>query len=206
MKSRSYLIAWFAFTISIFILNESNFVNVKYSRLFSQQIENPLILQKGDSWLQIQPGEKVYIRSYKAGALRRGKPNKLPSSTLGSFVAAKPSTFLGIDYQNRILVTDNDYIYLSDIYSISITSSKTMAWRFAANNFGQGLLAGTIFPLTGFLTEDTEGFIFYLMISAFLGIIVAVPSAVLGLIHGYSYPNIENEYIIGSNDWIIVEQ
>ena len=71
MKSRSYLIAWFAFTISIFILNESNFVNVKYSRLFSQQIENPLILQKGDSWLEIQPGEKVYIRSYTKSLFRK---------------------------------------------------------------------------------------------------------------------------------------
>ena len=59
--------------------------------------------------------------------------------------------------------------------------------------------------MTVFLTEDTDGFVLGLILSAMFGIVVAVPSALLGLIHGYSYPNIENEYIIGSNNWIIVE-
>tara|TARA_Y100000746_G_C15321489_1_gene373886 strand:+ start:75 stop:692 length:618 start_codon:yes stop_codon:yes gene_type:complete len=205
MKTKSYLIVWFAFAISIFILNESKFIHFNNSSLFAQELKTSLVLKKGNNWIEMNQGDKLYIRSYKAGALRKGKPNKLPSSTLGSFVATKPSTLVGIDSQNRILVTDIDYIYLSDIYSISIISSKTMAWKFAANNFGQAFLAGIIIPMTVFLTEDTDGFVLGLILSAMFGIVVAVPSALLGLIHGYSYPNIENEYIIGSNNWIIVE-
>jgi hypothetical protein len=35
---------------------------------------------------------------------------------------------------------------------------------------------------------------------------VGVSSAVLGLIHGLSYPNVESEFIIGSSDWSLVEE
>ena len=135
MKTRSFLIAWFAFTISIFILNESNFVNVKYSHLYSQQIENPLILQKSDSWLEIQPGEKVYIRSYRKIWGKKRLTDIPQRKILPSGPKTKPTTFISIDHQQKVLITESEAIALSDFYSIAPLSGSTMALKTAQNGF-----------------------------------------------------------------------
>ena len=209
MKTRSYLFTWFISSISIFILTESNYVNINNSFLYSQEIESSLILKKGNDWIEIKQGDVIYVRSFKTGTIANRKPNKLPGSTLGTFTAAKPSIFIGLDSQRKILVTEFENILLSDIYSIAYTSDRTMAFRFAPNNFAHGFIVGALFPLTLFLAEETEGPppVFILIIfSSVVGVMVGVPSAVLGLIHGLSYPNIESEFIIGSSDWSIVEE
>ena len=202
MKTKSYLLSWFIFTISIFILDGASFINIKTSFLYSQELQPSLILKNGNSWIEIKQGDIIYVRSYN----EKIKPNKLPGSTIGSFTSAKPSKFVGLDLQNRILVTEFDYIYLSNIHSISISSSKTMAFEFAANNFTHGFLAGTIFPLILFLSEGGENPMALIIFAGFFGTFVGVPSAAIGLIHGLAYPNIENEFIVGQNDWIIVEE
>lgn len=201
-RTRTHLLAWFVFSISSFILNESNLVHLNNSFLYSQELQSTLILKKGNNWIEIKQGDLIYVRSYNA----KRKPNKLPGSSLGSFTAAKPSKFVGLDLQQRILVTEFDYILLSDIHSISITSSKTMTFRFAGNNFAHGFIAGALFPLTLFLSEGGDNPMALILFAGFFGTFVGVPSAVIGLIHGLLFPNIENEFIVGQNEWIIVEE
>ena len=201
-RTRTHLLAWFVFSISSFILNESNLVHLNNSFLYSQELQSTLILKKGNNWIEIKQGDEIYVRSYNA----KRKPNKLPGSSLGSFTAAKQSKFVGLDLQQRILVTEFDYILLSDIHSISITSSKTMAFRFAGNNFVHGFIAGALFPLTLFLSEGGDNPMALILFAGFFGTFVGVPSAVIGLIHGLLFPNIENEFIVGQNEWIIVEE
>ena len=203
-RSRTNLLAWFIFSISIFILNESSLIHLNNSYLYSQELQTSIMLKKGNNWIEIKQGDELYVRSYNA----KRKPSKLPSSTLGSFTAAKPIKFVGIDFQKKILVTEVDYILLSDIHSISITSSKTMAFRFIGNNFAHGFAIGTLIPLTIFFANDSgeNEFILVAFISGFVGVGVGVSSAILGLIHGLTYPNIENEFIVGQNEWIIVEE
>ena len=46
---------------------------------------------------------------------------------------------------------------------------------------------------------------FALVFSAVYGGIVGGVAGLLGLIYGSSYPNIDNEYVIDSNEWVIVE-
>jgi len=201
-RTRTHLLAWFVFSISSFILNESNLVHLNNSFLYSQELQSTLILKKGNNWIEIKQGDLIYVRSYNA----KRKPNKLPGSSLGSFTAAKQSKFVGLDLQQRILVTEFDYILLSDIHSISITSSKTMTFRFAGNNFAHGFIAGALFPLTLFLSEGGDNPMALILFAGFFGTFVGVPSAVIGLIHGLLFPNIENEFIVGQNEWIIVEE
>ena len=201
-RTRTHLLAWFIFSISSFILNESNLVHLNNSFLYSQELQSTLILKKGNNWIEIKQGDEIYVRSYNANI----KPNKFPGSTIGSFTAAKPSNFVGIDLQQRILVTEFDYIPFSDIHSISITSSKTMTFRFAGNNFAHGFIAGALFPLTLFLSEGGDNPMALILFAGFFGTFVGVPSAVIGLIHGFLFPNIENEFIVGPNEWIIVEE
>ena len=209
MKSRSYLIAWFAFTISIFILNESNFVNVKYSRLFSQQIENPLILQKGDSWLEIQPGEKVYIRSYRKIWKKKRLTDIPQRKILASGPKTKPTTFISIDHQQKVLITESDAIALSDFYSIAPLSGSTMALKTAKNSFIGGFCGGFTLSVVMFIgagevgSDDTSSVI---LLSSFIGGITAVYSGIFGLIGGFFISDITEEFIIGPDEWSIVEQ
>ena len=210
MKSRSYLIAWFAFTISIFILNESNFVNVKYSRLFSQQIENPLILQKGDSWLEIQPGEKVYIRSYTKSLFRKRVLTDIPErKIIASGPKTKPTTFISIDHQQKVLITESDAIALSDFYSIAPLSGSTMALKSAKNGFVGGFCVGFALSVAMFIgggevaSDETSSVI---LLSSFIGGVTAVYSGIFGLIGGFFISDITEEFIIGPDEWSIVEQ
>ena len=210
MKSRSYLIAWFAFTISIFILNESNFVNVKYSRLFSQQIENPLILQKGDSWLEIQPGEKVYIRSYTKSLFGTRVLTDIPQrKIIASGPKTKPTTFISIDHQQKVLITESEAIALSDFYSIAPLSGSTMALKSAKNGFVGGFCGGFALSVALFIGagevdfDDTSEVI---LLSSFLGGLTAVYGGIFGLIGGLFISDITEEFIIGPDEWSIVEQ
>ena len=209
MKSRSYLIAWFAFTISIFILNESNFVNVKYSRLFSQQIENPLILQKGDSWLEIQPGEKVYIRSYRKIWKKKRLTDIPQRKILASGPKTKPTTFISIDHQQKVLITESEAIALSDFYSIAPLSGSTMALKSAKNGFVGGFCGGFALSVALFIGagevdfDDTSEVI---LLSSFLGGLTAVYGGIFGFVFGLFTPDITEEFIIGPDEWSIVEQ
>ena len=209
MKSRSYLIAWFAFTISIFILNESNFVNVKYSRLFSQQIENPLILQKGDSWLEIQPGEKVYIRSYRKIWGKKRLTDIPQRKILASGPKTKPTTFISIDHQQKVLITESESIALSDFYSIAPLSGSTMALKTAKNGFVSffcGGFATTFFIILASGAELQDDFSQVILLSSFLGGLAAVYGGIFGFVFGLFTPDITEEFIIGPDEWSIVEQ
>ena len=209
MKSRSYLIAWFAFTISIFILNESNFVNVKYSRLFSQQIENPLILQKGDSWLEIQPGEKVYIRSYRKIWKKKRLTDIPQRKILPSGPKTKPTTFISIDHQQKVLITESEAIALSDFYSIAPLSGSTMALKSAKNGFVAGFFGGfaaTFFIILASGAELQDDFSQVILLSSFLGGLTAVYGGIFGFVFGLFTPDITEEFIIGPDEWSIVEQ
>ena len=209
MKSRSYLIAWFAFTISIFILNESNFVNVKYSRLFSQQIENPLILQKGDSWLEIQPGEKVYIRSYRKIWKKKRLTDIPQRKILASGPKTKPTTFISIDHQQKVLITESESIALSDFYSIAPLSGSTMALKTAKNGFASffcGGFATTFFIILASGAELQDDFSQVILLSSFLGGLTAVYGGIFGFVFGLFTPDITEEFIIGPDEWSIVEQ
>ena len=210
MKSRSYLIAWFAFTISIFILNESNFVNVKYSHLYSQQIENPLILQKGDSWLEIQPGEKVYIRSYRKTIFGKRVLTDIPQrKIIASGPKTKPTTFISIDHQQKVLITESEAIALSDFYSIAPLSGSTMALKSAKNGFVGGFCGGFALSVALFIGagevdfDDTSEVI---LLSSFLGGLTAVYGGIFGFVFGLFTPDITEEFIIGPDEWSIVEQ
>ena len=210
MKSRSYLIAWFAFTISIFILNESNCVNVKYSHLYSQQIENPLILQKGDSWLEIQPGEKVYIRSYRKSLFGKRVLTDIPQrKIIASGPKTKPTTFISIDHQQKVLITESDAIALSDFYSIAPLSGSTMALKTAKNGVIGGFCGGFALSVVMFIgaaevgSDETPSVI---LLSSFIGGITAVYGGIFGLIGGFFTPDITEEFIVGPDEWSIVEQ
>ena len=209
MKSRSYLIAWFAFTISIFILNESNFVNVKYSRLFSQQIENPLILQKGDSWLEIQPGEKVYIRSYRKIWKKKRLTDIPQRKILASGPKTKPTTFISIDHQQKVLITESEAIALSDFYSIAPLSGSTMALKSAKNGFVAGFFGGfaaTFFIISASGAELQDDFSQVILLSSLLGAGTAIYGGIFGFVFGLFSPDITEEFIIGPDEWSIVEQ
>ena len=210
MKTRSFLIAWFAFTISIFILNESNFVNVKYSHLYSQQIENPLILQKGDSWLEIQPGEKVYIRSYRKTIFGKRVLTDIPQrKIIASGPKTKPTTFISIDHQQKVLITESDAIALSDFYSIAPLSGSTMALKSAKNGFVGGFCGGFALSVALFIGagevdfDDTSEVI---LLSSLLGAGTAIYGGIFGLIGGLFISDITEEFIIGPDEWSIVEQ
>ena len=209
MKTKSYLIAWFAFTISIFILNESNFVNVKYSRLFSQQIENPLILQKGDSWLEIQPGEKVYIRSYRKTWGKKRLTDIPQRKILASGPKTKPTTFISIDHQQKVLITESDVIALSDFYSIAPLSGSTMALKSAKNGFVGGFYGGfaaTFFIVLANGAVVPDDFPEMVLLSSLLGACTAIYGGISGFVFGLFSPDITEEFIIGPDEWSIVEK
>jgi len=210
MKTRSFLIAWFAFTISIFILNESNFVNVKYSHLYSQQSEIPLILQKGDSWLEIQPGEKVYIRSYRKSLFGKRVLTDIPQrKIIASGPKTKPTTFISINHQQKVLITESDAIALSDFYSIAPLSGSTMALKTAKNGVIGGFCGGFALTVVMFIgaaevgSDETPSVI---LLSSFIGGITAVYGGIFGLIGGFFTPDITEEFIVGPDEWSIVEQ
>ena len=210
MKTKSYLIAWFAFTISIFILNESNFVNVKYSRLFSQQIENPLILQKGDSWLEIQPGEKVYIRSYRKTIFGKRVLTDIPERKIIALgPKTKPTTFISIDHQQKVLITESDVIALSDFYSIAPLSGSTMALKSAKNGFVGGFYGGfaaTFFIVLANGAVVPDDFPEMVLLSSLLGASTAIYGGISGFVFGLFSPDITEEFIIGPDEWSIVEK
>jgi hypothetical protein len=209
MKTRSYLISLFA--ISIFILDESSFIDIKTSHLYSQQNERPLILQKGDSWLEIKPGQKVYIRSYKKTLFRNRILTDIPQrKIIPSGPKVKPSTFISIDHQQKVLITQNDAIALSDFYSISPVTDGTMALKAAKNGFVGGFFGG--FAASFFLllsvgeVDIANEFLQVILLSSFLGGVTAVTGGIQGLLVGSFFPDITEEFIISPDEWSIIEQ
>jgi len=209
MKTRSYLISLFA--ISIFILDESSFIDIKTSHLYSQQNERPLILQKGDSWLEIKPGQKVYIRSYKKTLFRNRILTDIPQrKIIPSGPKVKPSTFISIDHQQKVLITQNDAIALSDFYSISPVTDGTMALKAAINGFVGGFFGG--FAASFFLllsvgeVDIANEFLQVILLSSFLGGVTAVTGGIQGLLVGSFFPDITEEFIISPDEWSIIEQ
>ncbi|MDB9722318.1 hypothetical protein OAA83_00120 [Candidatus Marinimicrobia bacterium] len=209
MKTRSYLISLFA--ISIFILDESSFIDIKTSHLYSQQNERPLILQKGDSWLEIKPGQKVYIRSYKKTLFRNRILTDIPQrKIIPSGPKVKPSTFISIDHQQKVLITQNDAIALSDFYSISPVTDGTMALKAAKNGFVGGFFGGFAASFLLLLSDGevdiANEFLQVILLSSFLGVVTAVTGGIQGLLVGSFFPDITEEFIISPDEWSIIEQ
>jgi hypothetical protein len=209
MKTRSYLISLFA--ISIFILDESSFIDIKTSHLYSQQNERPLILQKGDSWLEIKPGQKVYIRSYKKTLFRNRILTDIPQrKIIPSGPKVKPSTFISIDHQQKVLITQNDAIALSDFYSISPVTDGTMALKAAKNGFVGGFFKGFAASFLLLLSvgefDIANEFLQVILLSSFLGGVTAVTGGIQGLLVGSFFPDITEEFIISPDEWSIIEQ
>ena len=169
--------------------------------LFAQEVEKSITLKKGGNIIEIKPGDRVYVRYYKNLPNRDRSLNMLPGSFFSLGSKAEPSTYLFIDHTLKILKTDNEQINLSDLYSISPVSNGTMATKYASNCFMVGCSAVTIF----FAIASGGNIEFALVFSAVYGGIVGGDAGLLGLIYGSSYPNIDNEYVIDSNEWVIVE-
>ena len=169
--------------------------------LFAQEVEKSITLKKGENIIEIKPGDRVYVRYYKNLPNRDRSLNKLPGSFFSGEEKAEPSTYLFIDYTLKILKTDNEKINLSDLYSISPVSNGTMATKYGRNCFMVGCV-----PLSSFFFIGSGGNIpFTLVFSAVWGGTVGGVAGLLGLSYGSSYPNIDNEYVIDSNEWVIVE-
>ena len=210
MKSRSYLIGWFIFTISIFILDESNFVDIKTSHLFSQQTERPLILQKGDNWLEIKPGQKVYIRSYGKSFFGNRVLSNIPQrKIMPSGPPTKATMFISIDHQQKVLITESEAITLSDFYSISPVSDGTMAFKAARNGVVTGFCSGFAVTFLFFVlalgVDIGNEFSELTFLSSMVGGFTAGVSGITGLIFGSFTPDITEEFIISPDEWSIVE-
>ena len=169
--------------------------------LFAQEVEKSITLKKGENIIEIKPGDRVYVRYYKNLPNRDRSLNILPGSISQSHSIAKATSYLGIDRTLKVLKTDEERISLSDLYSISPVSNGTMATKYGRNCFMVGFV-----PLSSFFFIGSGGNIpFTLVFSAVWGGTVGGVAGLLGLSYGSSYPNIDNEYVIDSNEWIIVE-
>jgi hypothetical protein len=180
---------------------KSGRIKGKAENTFIVSHEKSLTLKKGESRLEIKPGDRVYVRYYKNLPNGNRSLNKLPGSMSSSYSEAKATSYLGIDRTLKVLKTDEERISLSDLYSISPVSNGTMATKYASNCFMVGCSAVTIF----FAIASGGNIEFTLVFSAIYGGIVGGVAGLLGLYYGSSYPNIDNEYVIDSNEWVIVE-
>ena len=180
---------------------KSGRIKGKAENTFIVSHEKSLTLKKGESRLEIKPGDRVYVRYYKNLPNGNRSLNKLPGSMSSSYSEAKATSYLGIDRTLKVLKTDEERISLSDLYSISPVSNGTMATKYGRNCFMVGFV-----PLSSFFFIGSGGNIpFTLVFSAVWGGTVGGVAGLLGLIYGSSYPNIDNEYVIDSNEWVIVE-
>jgi hypothetical protein len=209
-RTRTHLLAWFIFSISTFILNESNLVHLNNSFLYSQELQSTLILQKGDSWLEIQPGEKVYIRSYRKSLFGKRVLTDIPQrKIIASGPKTKPTTFISINHQQKVLITESDAIALSDFYSIAPLSGSTMALKTAKNGVIGGFCGGFALSVVMFIGAAEVGSdetLSVILLSSFIGGITAVYGGIFGLIGGFFTPDITEEFIVGPDEWSIVEQ
>ena len=208
MKVRLYLFTWFISSISIFILTELNFVNINYSILLSQEVEKPLNLKKGDNWLEIKKGDQIYLRSYEKGLFKNKALTSLPGRSVFSGVA-KVSTFLTVDHQQKVIITDHSTILFSDLYSVSPINDNTMSSRLAKDKAIKGFCIGFGLP---FITVTMEGggdfqyLVPMLLFSTAFGAMIGLGSGIFGAAQGTLYPDIIEEFIIGPNEWSIVKE
>ena len=210
-RTRTHLLAWFIFSISLFILNESNLVHLNNSFLYSQELQSTLILKKGNNWIEIKPGEKVYIRSYRKTFWGKRKLTDIPErSIIRSGPITSPTTIITIDHQQKVLITETDAIALSDLYSISLLSGGKMTYKAArngvVNGFCSGFAASFLFFILLLDVDIGNEFPELILLSSILGGVSAAFSGVLGLVYGSFIPDILEEFIIGPGEWIIVEE
>ena len=160
--------------------------------------------------MEIQPGEKVYIRSYRKTIFGKRVLTDIPQrKIIASGPKTKPTTFISIDHQQKVLITESEAIALSDFYSIAPLSGSTMALKSAKNGFAGGFCGGFVLSVALFIGagevdfDDTSEVI---LLSSFLGGLTAVYGGIFGLIGGLFISDITEEFIIGPDEWSIVEQ
>lgn len=178
------------------------------SILFSQEFDQPLNLKKGDNWLEIKKGDQIYVRSYEEGLFNNKVLTNLPGGSVFSRVA-KVSTFLTVDHQKKVLITDQSAIIFSDLYSVSPINDNTMSSRLAKDKAIKGFCIGFGIP---FITVTMEGggdfqyLVPMMLFSTAFGAMIGLGSGIFGAAQGALYPDIIEEFIIGPNEWSIVKE
>ena len=159
--------------------------------------------------LQIQPGEKVYIRSYRKTWGKKRLTDIPQRKILASGPKTKPTTFISIDHQQKVLITESDVIALSDFYSIAPLSGSTMALKSAKNGFVGGFYGGfaaTFFIVLANGAVVPDDFPEMVLLSSLLGAFTAIYGGIFGFVFGLFSPDITEEFIIGPDEWSIVEK
>ena len=178
------------------------------SILFSQEFEQPLNLKKGDNWLEIKKGDQIYVRSYEEGLFNNKVLTNLPGGSVFSGVA-KVSTFLTVDHQKEVLITDQSAIIFSDLYSVSPITDRTMSSRLAKDKATKGFCIGFVLPFITVTLEGGGDFQYLgpmLLFSTAFGAMIGLGSGIFGAAQGALYPDIIEEFIIGPNEWSIVKE
>ena len=178
------------------------------SILFSQEFEQPLNLRKGDNWLEIKKGDQIYVRSYEEGLFNNKVLTNLPGGSIFSGIATV-STFLTIDHQKKVLITDQSVIMFSDLYSVSPIADKTMSSKLAKDKATKGFCVGFVLPFITVTMEGGGDFQYLgpmLLFSTAFGAMIGLGSGIFGAVQGTLYPDIIEEFIIGPNDWSILKE
>ena len=100
-------------------------------------------------------------------------------------------------------------IALSDFYSIAPLSGSTMALKSAKNGFVGGFYGGfaaTFFIVLANGAVVPDDFPEMVLLSSLLGAITAIYGGISCFVFGLFSPDITEEFIIGPDEWSIVEK